>query len=198
MAPEAKKATLQLPVAVVTKVDIGRLLREVEALNNFLNQSTIRKPGEQAKPPKTSRLMDEIITINKLNVLVAEEREQLYKFLEDVRKTAPILHMSFNSDPAPMFMRKLTTWLRNEIHPYVLVQIGLQPNIGAGCILRTTNKYFDFSLKQHFLNERGLLMESIAGKSKASSEQKTSEAAAAVPAVQQQASTTGAPTKEAQ
>jgi F0F1-type ATP synthase delta subunit len=39
----------------------------------------------------------------------------------------------------------------------VLVQIGLQPNLGAGCVVRTTNKYFDMSLRTKFFDSRDKL-----------------------------------------
>ena len=61
------------------------------------------------------------------------------------------------------------TWLRREIHPLVLMTVGLQPNIGAGCIVRTTNKYFDFSLRQDFANKRDLLQAALEMPPKASS-----------------------------
>jgi hypothetical protein len=45
-----------------------------------------------------------------------------------------------------------------------LITIGLQPNIGAGCVVRTTNKYFDLSIKQDFLSKRNLLLEALKAK----------------------------------
>ena len=148
MAPSSPKDdVLQLPVSVVSRVDIGRLLREVEAIDSFLKQSAIREPGSPVKMPKTSRLFDEVVQVNKVNVLHEDERLRLYHFLTDVRKDAPTVHMSFSADPSPAFTQRLIAWLRAEIHPVVLLQVGLQPNIGAGCVVRTTNKYFDFSLR---------------------------------------------------
>lgn len=154
---------LQLPVSVIGRVDIGRLLREVEALNSFLEANTIREPGTQPKLPKTSRLLDEMLQINKLNALVEKDRQHLEKFLHEIKANAPILHISFGADPSAIFSQKLVRWLRQEIHPLVLLQVGLQPNIGAGCMLRTTNKYFDFSLRQRFSQQHDLLMQKIQG-----------------------------------
>lgn len=141
---------LQLPIGVVSMVDVGRLLREVEAIDNFLNQAVIREPGMAVKLPKTSRLFDETAQVNKLNLLHEDDRQHLQEFLKEVRQHAPVLHISFSADPSPMFTQKLITWLRSEIHPLVLLQVGLQPNMGAGCVVRTTNKYFDFSLRSRF------------------------------------------------
>ncbi|MEK7603477.1 MAG: hypothetical protein AAB459_04545, partial [Patescibacteria group bacterium] len=144
MEHSQKPRSISLPVAVVGRVDLGRLLREVEGLTDFLEQAAIREPGTaQAKMPKTSRLLDQAIEINKLNLLTNDDRNQLRQFLKTVYQEAPVMHMSFSADPSPNFTQKLVAWLRQEIHPFVLLQVGLQPNIGAGCVVRTTNKYFD-------------------------------------------------------
>jgi hypothetical protein len=155
--------SLVLPVQVTGRVDVGRLLREVEQLDSFLRQAAIRQPGTSMKLPKTSRLLDEFMTANKANLLHDDDRARVLSFLVAVKAKAPVLHMSFGVDPAPMFVAKLMTWLRAEVHPLLLLQIGLQPTIGAGCVVRTTNKFFDLSLRQHFKKQRGLLIEKLHG-----------------------------------
>lgn len=154
---------LQLPIAVVSRVDVGRLLREVKLLDDFLRQSEIREPGTQPKIPRTSKLLDETIGANKINVLFEQDRNRLLHFLMEVYGRAPVLHMSFSADPSPLFVQKLMTWLRREIHPLVLLQVGMQPNMGAGCVVRTTNKYFDFSLRSRFTERRAVLAQKLRG-----------------------------------
>jgi F0F1-type ATP synthase delta subunit len=102
--------------------------------------------------------MDQTVQLNKLNLLQAEDRVALQQFLDAVKRQSPVIHMSFSADPSAAFIEKLMVWLRREIHPVLLLTIGLQPTIGAGCIVRTTNKYFDFSLRQDFLKKRDLLL----------------------------------------
>ncbi|MDB5164688.1 MAG: hypothetical protein JWL89_314 [Candidatus Saccharibacteria bacterium] len=148
---------LELPVAVVTPVDLGRLLRELHLIDETLLQMQLRGAGAEVKMPKTSHLMDQMITANTLNLLHKADRQELQEFLRSVREHAPVLHMSFSADPSVSFMEKLTSWLRREIDPVVLVTVGLQPNIGAGCVLRTTNKHFDLSLREDFAKHRDLL-----------------------------------------
>ena len=160
---EQDKAILLLPLGVTGRMDVGRLVREVEALDEFLEQAAVRTPGTPIQMPKTSKLLDEMLEHNKLNALVEQDRKRLLNFLLTVRAKAPIIHMSFSADPSPLFTQKLIMWLRENIHPLVLVQIGLQPNIGAGCVVRTTNKYFDVSLRQHFAKQQALLMAKIRG-----------------------------------
>jgi hypothetical protein len=153
----AHDTDLQLPVLVSSPSDIGRLTRELEALNEALMQLELRQPGQEVKLPKTSLLLDKITAQNELNLLHKEERQRLLKFLQTVRKQAPLLHISFNADPTAGFMEKLVAWLRKEIHPHVLVTIGLQPNLGVGCIVRSGSRQFDFSLRQNFARKRDVL-----------------------------------------
>ena len=144
------KNQLILPPSVVGPIDIGRMLREAEKLHDFMEQAAIRKTGEPMMLPKTSRLLDEFFQMNHLNALQDADRLSAVETLKSVRKNAPVVHLSFSADPTPQFMQKIIEWLRANTHPHLLVRVGLQPNIGAGCVMRTTNKYFDFSLRQHF------------------------------------------------
>lgn len=159
---ESTKPQFVLPVLVSSTVDIGRLLRELGDIDESLLQLQLRKTGGEIKMPKTSHLMDQLLQANKLNLLKDTDRQVLKQCLETVQKQAPVMHMSFSADPTVDFMEKLMTWLRREIHPIVLVTVGLQPNIGAGCILRTVNKQFDLSLRQDFNKKRDMLRQAIA------------------------------------
>jgi hypothetical protein len=152
---------LQLPVSVVGVTDVNRLDRELVAIDEFLHQGAIREPGTAMKLPKTSKLFDELISTNGLNLLQEADRSALRNFLRSIQTNAPRLHISFSADPSPLFLQRLMNYLREKINPKVLVQVGLQPNIGAGCVVRSTNKVFDLSLREDFRKKRGLLMQHI-------------------------------------
>jgi hypothetical protein len=156
------KKLVGLPVLVSSPVDIGRLIREVETIDESLQQLALRKGGTEVKMPKTTQLMDQLIALNKLNLLLPEDRNLLHQFLIYIKEKAPVLHVSFSADPNTAFIEKLMAWLRREINPLVLMTIGLQPNIGAGCVIRSTNKYFDLSLKQDFASKTDLLRAALA------------------------------------
>ena len=147
-----------LPLSVTSPIDIGRLLRELQILDNDLMQYELKGTIAESKMPKTTKLLDDFISANKLNLLDSKQRKAFIAFLTELRSHAPVLHISFGADPAPAFIERLVTWLRQEINPLILVTIGLQPNIGAGCLVRSTNKYFDFSLRENFTKNRELLM----------------------------------------
>lgn len=161
MEHKSNDEVLLLPVSIVGRIDVGRLQRETELIDSFMAQAAIREPGSTVKMPRMSRIMDEIVSINKLNLLQGEDRTRLMSFLMTVRRKAPVLHMSFSSDPAPLFLQRLVTWIRREIHPLILIQVGLQPTIGAGCVVRTSNVFFDMSLRSRLIEKRQLLVDRL-------------------------------------
>ena len=148
-----------LPISVASPVDLGRVIRELEAVDSVLNQAALRQAP--AALPKMSEYLTQTVELNKLDLMQAGDRKLLLQFLISIRERAPRLHMSFSADPSPQFSEKLTHWLREQVHPLVLVTFGLQPNIGAGCVMRTTNKYFDFSLGAALMKNRDLVMKSL-------------------------------------
>lgn len=165
MAPDQQAAPkrLELPILVFGPIEVRRLERELEALEEYISQANIRDPGKQLSLPKTSRLLDGLAGNNAMNLLMPNHRGQLKAFLKEIETSAPVIHVSLAADPSSAFTAKLVAWLRQNIHPYALLQLGLQPSIAAGCILRTSNKSFDFSLRNRFTQQRALLLQAIAG-----------------------------------
>lgn len=137
-----------LPVQVTSTIDLNKLIREVDLLNDHYQQYKLRKNIEDQKIIKCSKLLTLIAEENKINLKEEPQRTALKVAFEDIRDKSPQIHLSFGVDPSPDFIEKLTTWFRKEINPYLLISIGLQPNLGAGCILRTLNHSFDFSIRK--------------------------------------------------
>jgi F0F1-type ATP synthase delta subunit len=166
MAREKTQGTrhLELPLLIFGPVEVHHLQRELEVLEEFLTQAEIRQPGKQPVMPKTSRSLEAIAGNNNFNLLIADDRKQVKVFLEKVAKEAPVVNISFAADPSAAFTAKVVAWFRTNVHPHALIQLGLQPNIAAGCVVRTNNKSFDFSLRNHFHDKRQLLIEALRGK----------------------------------
>lgn len=157
MAPKSAEV-IALPSSVVSRADVTRLNRELELIVAYLEQSHARS-DKDAKLPQVSDALEEITHVNRLHLLRDEDRQRLVQFLKDLKQDAPSIHMSFAVIPSAQFTAKLLQWLRSEIHPLLLLNIGLQPNIAAGCVIRTTNKYIDCSMRQHLLANRPKLVE---------------------------------------
>lgn len=156
--PDAKLKFV-LPLAVVGPSDVTRLQLELEALEDYLRQAM--QTGESAKLPKLSRMLDSLAESNSADLLVQADRDRLEAFLKALEQHAPTIHISFAAEPSAAFTQKVLTWLRGNISSYILLQIGLQPTIAAGCVVRTTNKIFDMSLRQYLDNNRNLLVEAL-------------------------------------
>lgn len=154
---------IELPVTVFGPVEVRRMEREIEDLDVFLQQAAIREPGKQQALPKSTRTLDALAGNNNLNLLVANDRTKLRQFLKAVEKKAPVIHVSFAVDPSAIFTAKIVAWLRTNVHPYALLQLGLQPTIAAGFVMRTANKTFDLSLRNRFLQQRNLLLDALDG-----------------------------------
>jgi F0F1-type ATP synthase delta subunit len=152
MEPEA----LQIPSSLVSRVEAGRLARELETLDESIQELSHRRHNEDVAP---SPLMQALVELNKLDLKDAKQRQRLAAFLKELKVAAPVVHMSFAAEPQVAFTTKIITWLRREVHPLVLLDIGLQPSIGAGCIIRTNSKYFDCSVRQHLITNRPKLLE---------------------------------------
>lgn len=157
---QSEDKTLTLPLQIISQGDISRLTREVESLEEFFAQASIQAANAKTLP-QASSMLTLINEENGLNILQKEDRLKIKQFLELIHTKAPIVHASFATEPKPDFLMKLTAWFRAEAHPYVLLETGLQPNIAAGCIFRTTNKYFDFSFREHFKASKAKLTASM-------------------------------------
>lgn len=161
----AHEATAKhLPLQIIGQVEVGRLLRELDALETFLTQSEVREPGSKMTLPRTSKNLESLAEEKELNLLRSDDRKAMKDFLQDVHLHAPVVHMSFVADPSVAFLQKIAAWFRKEIHPNVLIKVGLQPSIAAGCTVRTTNKYFDFSLRRNLNENRDILVQKISGR----------------------------------
>ena len=154
---------LKLPLSVVSSVDINRLRRELDALDDFFLSAAARAAGTPVKPPRVTFILEQLTRDNKLNLFETIHRETLKTSLEAINKNSPVLHISFATEPSPRVIDSVLGWLRSNIHPQTLLVIGLQPTIAAGCVLRTPNKIFDMSLRTHLQKQEGYLVKLIEG-----------------------------------
>jgi len=156
-------APLKIPSIIVSQTDVARLIRELNGLDDFFIAAKNRPAGTALQPPRLSRLMDRLSRENSINLLEENDRLRLMKELKNIYEHAPSLHISFAVEPSPKALEKILIWQRQNIHPQILLSVGLQPAIAAGCTLRTTNKVFDMSLRAHLTNQAKYLTQLIRG-----------------------------------
>jgi F0F1-type ATP synthase delta subunit len=154
---------LKLTSAVISPSDVARLRRELIGLDDFFVNAQARQTGTAMQLPKLTRLLSQLAKDNGINLIDGVSRKKLELGLEQVYEQAPTLHISFASEPSPKALEKLIVWIRGNIHPMALVQIGLQPSVAVGCFLRTPNKTFDMSLRASLKQSQPMLQKLIAG-----------------------------------
>jgi F0F1-type ATP synthase delta subunit len=152
-----KAVAFVLPTQLTGRTDINRLLRELETLDETLI-------GQEAKEaPKITSLLDQTAAANGYKLLEQTHRHHIAEQLTKIRDHAPLLHISFAAEPSAKVTETVLAWLRANIHRYALLQIGLQPAIAAGCVLRTPNKIFDMSLGASLQKQTPYLLELLKG-----------------------------------
>lgn len=154
---------LKLPVLLAGRQDIIHVHRE---LSLFMEKSmeSVMRHDKPVKYPAISATLRALAIDNQVDLRNEDQCRKLLKDLEVLKEQAPSLHISFPSDPAPEILQKMVTWFRREIHPHIIIQVGLQPTIAAGIVLHTTNHRYDFSLRRHLLNHRQELIGVLRGK----------------------------------
>lgn len=152
-----KQARFVLTSNVVSTLDLGRAIREAEKIDDFLYQSKIRTPGSSVALPKTTKALDNLAEANGLSLLNATHRKHLIGNLQKIKTDSKKIHISFAVEPSPSVMQKVVIWLRENIRPDLIIEVGIQPTISVGCVVRTTNKVFDMSLRHRFADSKKTL-----------------------------------------
>lgn len=148
---------------MVSQVDVARLLRELNGLNDFFVGAATRKAGSPMQPSRSSHALEQLASDNKHNLFEDKDRNSLAAALNMVLGKAPLMHISFAAEPSPQALEKILGWLRGNIHALTLLQVGLQPSIAAGCVLRTPNRLFDMSMRNHLKEQEPYLVQLIQG-----------------------------------
>ncbi len=154
----SEKPKLLIPTQLASYQDLLRVIRELEKVEDFYTQADLKDSKEI---PTFSQTLDLIIQENKVNLHFRKDRVALGDALIEIRDHGPKIHISFAIEPTAPVIQKIVAWFRKEIDPYVLMQTGIQPSIAAGCVVRTTNMYFDFSLRQHLLRSSSKLLDQL-------------------------------------
>jgi len=153
---------LKVPDNLTSKQDIAHIHLELRLFNDKAMQSIMRHE-DPVKYPAISDRLRALASENQIDLRDTKACESLLARLEDLKSNAPAVHISFPVDPSVEVLQKLIVWLRKEVDPRIIIQVGLQPTIAAGIVLRTPNKQFDFSLRRHLYKNRDKLLEVLKG-----------------------------------
>lgn len=149
-----------LPIGLISPADVRRLRRSANDLADYLRQLELKNSDEPLPKPRAG-LLAEFASANKLDLASVVGCQRAATLLTELSELAPIVHISFADEPSTGALQKILGWFRQNVHPFILINVGLQPSVGAGCYLRTTNRYFDLSLRRRLLDHREILVNQL-------------------------------------
>lgn len=156
-------ADFVLPASIVTKIDVSRLVAELERVDNELTTAAVRadQGGPVTAQPALSQQMSDFLTQNDLHIENSGERTRVMNELRILKDAVPVIHMTFAVNADPESLQQLALWFRTSINPHAVIAVGLQPGLVAGVYLRTPNHVHDLSLRQMLKAGRGKLVEEL-------------------------------------
>lgn len=161
--PESSEYTL--PSAIITRADLARLMREVEDLDNELGAQKARShtKGEEGtyRLPSVSQGLSDFAELNSVDLVDDQARMGLKKQLKHIKNKAPVMHLTFATEPDFMSLKQLAEYIRKELHPQALLHTGLQPSLVGGVYMRTPNKAYDFSVRAKLAQNRVVIQQDM-------------------------------------
>jgi len=152
-----------LPASVVSKVDVSRIVGELEQIDNERTTAEVReKVGVSDESDiMLSRQLSEFLEQNQLSINTSRERSELIKRLRVLKETVPVIHLTFATPADRESLGKLVQWLRGSLHPLAVIEVGLQPALIAGVSIRTPNHIHDLSMRAMIKEHHGELVKEL-------------------------------------
>lgn len=152
-----------LPASIVTKVDVSRLVQELEKIDSDLTTAEVRAEtgGPVVSPPALTEQMTDFLQQNKLKIDEARVREDLIKELRLLKDNVAVIHMTFAVNADPESLQQLAQWVRENVDARAVIAVGLQPSLVAGVYVRTPNRVHDLSLRALVRNSRDALAKEL-------------------------------------
>ena len=156
-------AEFTLPPSVVTKLDVARLVSEMERIDSDL---TTRDAHIKSDIPVTEQIsfteqLADFLAVNNLEIGDSAQRMELITALRRFKVTAPSVHMTFASSADTESLRHLVVWLRESVHPQAIVTVGMQPSLIGGVYIRTPNHIHDFSMRAKLAGHRDIIVREV-------------------------------------
>lgn len=148
-----------LPAAIVSKVDLARLAREFENVDNLMTARAVRSKTQSSETdatdlPSMSPQLQSFLDVNPVNLDDSKLRSAYIKQLRKLKDNAKVVNMTFAVVADPESLQQLASWLRESIHPQAVIESHLQPALVAGVYVRTPNHVFDLSVRNALKSKR--------------------------------------------
>ncbi len=156
-------ADFVLPLNVVSKIDVSRLVSEAERVDNELTAVAVhaKVTATESPEPVVSEPFTDFLEQNNLTLSNSHDRAELIKQLRLLKNKVPVVHMTFAVQADRESLGQLAQWLRSSVHPQAVISVGLQPALVAGVYVRTPNRIHDLSLRAALKGGRGVLIKEL-------------------------------------
>lgn len=151
--------SLGLPAVVATKVDVSRMVSDLERVDAELTTAEIR--GGDHTTPAMSEQLHEFLAQNNVTLDNSQYRTDLLKEVRKLKDNVPVIHMTFAVAADPESLQQLVAWTRQSVHPQAVIEVGLQPALIAGVHVRTTNHIKDLSMRGALKGGHAILVKEI-------------------------------------
>jgi len=150
----------KLSDSIGTRTQLVNVFENLESVLEKNVQNSIRaEEGVDFEDlPEVSSALAQLIKDNDIKVTTTSLKE-LKTWLAELKQSAPVLRLTFTSDPENAIITRIVKWFREQSGKEVLVRIGVQPTIAAGCIVHTPSHQYDFSLRNYLLQNTALFSE---------------------------------------
>lgn len=153
--------TARLPQELATVPDLFMAYRELRAAVEAADQVNLTTGRPLLTQVDMSASLAEFFRVNELDIGDGRHRAVALAALEDLRNSATTISVSFASQPSLGAVRVISKWFRDNVSPTAVLQVGVSPSIVAGCIVRTQNRVFNFTLNKQFEDAKPALAEKI-------------------------------------
>lgn len=157
--------SIELPASIVGLRDLRTCVKVLERLTSQLvNESIQIKAGiedKTASPAALPEMLQELVTLSGMGVNSERQSEALKKQLLELVQHAPRIQLQFASEPDATMKRRLVAWLRSNIHRNLLIDIHVNPGVGGGFIVETTQRRYDFSWRTYLEHQSEHLTQKI-------------------------------------
>ncbi len=152
-----------LPTSVVSKVDLARLVKEFEALDNAYTSKSVRKKAGASTEdmPAMSPQLTTFLDLNPVELDNTSARSAYVKQLRLLKDNVKVMNMTFAVVADPESLQKLSAWVRESIHPQTVIDVHFQPALVAGVYLRSQSHVFDFSVRNALKAKRSELKKEL-------------------------------------
>lgn len=156
--------SVKLPADVHTPDQLSATVLDVRAYNAAMHDSIVRGHISHTKPepPSISELLSTLISGNNIDLQDSRALDELAKELERLLTKAPVAHITLAALPGRGLRREITQWFRTNIDPHMLLTFTARGDLGAGLVLQTGSRLYDFTFRRRILDNKKRIAE-IAG-----------------------------------